>query len=454
MGDHMQSSKIFILSLMLGAMPCIRAEGTVIPEAEQVHVKQEVPEISALMFALPKDVEQTCTAPQKITASPEVSMAPIAVDLPATPEVSKIPESVPDDARQDQGRSSDEPKAVAHNVNFSVVRPKESAIAEHKIKICTEMRWNKIARLGVEGAKWSIGLFTAYKVLQSFGVIGGATPVHPQVSQKVEGTLDNNELHQRLADLELKVLKQGAVLSPSWFSLQWFKNAGYVLGEHLLAAIAAGTIYRSAEQYIHEGILHKGDISWFIGTKTNLLSSAELIPIVIPMELVMGSALPMGQLGGIFEKDMSLEQRAMLGKYAAMMLPQNNLKKTIFEELRSYAAALGESTTSDLDKQPIVLILSACNSLVAQIESILGFMEYKLESFSEAAKSEAASSVRYIYNVTNDFCQKIEGVFNNTTVDPKVRKNQAETVINSFKNDIARLLISFSRIEKDQNKDS
>jgi hypothetical protein len=346
-------------------------------------------------------------------------------------------------------------------INFNVTRPSESIIANHKAKIKTEMRWNQVARLGVTGAKWGIGAFTAYKIMQSFGVIGGSAPVQPVLPVKADlganaagvQEIDTKVLHERLIKAEQKLAKHESFLLPSFLSFQWFKNAGYVLSEHFLAAIAAATIYRATEQFINDGILHKGDISWFIGTKTNLLSNAELMPIVIPMAFVMESAVPLGQLGGVFEKDMSFDQKAMLGKYAAMMLPQNNLRKTIFEELRSYAAAIDDSTATALDRQPTELIVSACNSLVSQIESIIGFMEYKQESFSDAAKAEAASSGRYIFNVTNEFCQKIEAVFTNTTIDAKTRKNQAESVINSFKNDIARLLISFSRIEKDQSKE-
>ena len=224
------------------------------------------------------------------------------------------------------------------------------------------------------------------------------------------------------------------------------------MSEHLILGATANAIYQATEKYLSDRVFYPESIGWFVHTKTNLMTSAELIPIIVPMEFVMGSAMSLGQLGGIFQKDLSVEQRTQLGKYAVMMIPENSLRRSIFEELKGYAAALGDTTTPELDKQPIVLIVSACNSLVGQIESILAYIEYKKNAMMGNAAIEAVSASRYIFNTTAEFCQKMEAILNDPSLDCQARKNQAETAINSFKNEVGRTLISFARIESSSDK--
>ena len=337
---------------------------------------------------------------------------------------------------------------IRESDHSSIIRLNQATIQNKASQLKSAKTWNTVARYGVKGVAGLAALFLGYKILSGFG--GGAAKDSASLP---EGAIpDNANLHKRMLERELQCNKHEALISPSFFSLQYFKHLSVVLGEHLILGATANAIYQASERYLGDKVFYPESIGWFVHTKTNLMTSAELIPIVVPMELVMGSAMTLGQLGGIFQKDLTVDQRTQLGKYAALMIPQNNLRKSIFEELKGYAAALGDATNPGLDKQPVVLIVSACNNLVNQIESILGYIEYKKSYMTGNAENETASAVRYVFNATGEFCSKMETLLNDSQLDCQARKSQTETVINSFKNDIGRILISFARIESALDK--
>ena len=212
-----------------------------------------------------------------------------------------------------------------------------------------------------------------------------------------------------------------------------------------------GTLYNKTENYLNDAVFHPGTIGWFINTKTNLLSAVELMPIVMPMDLIMGSATTFNQLGISFAKDLSPEQRAQLGKYAALLLPQNNLKKSIFDELKSNAAACVDYRDPELESQSTSLLVSAANSLVQHVESVLGFIEYKRDKLPQEKRHEVDSSVRYLFNTTKQFCNDLQDLVNNKTLEIATRRNNMETLINTFKQEFGRIVISFSRIESEHH---
>src|SRR5581483_2699301 len=101
-------------------------------------------------------------------------------------------------------------------LRFCVFRLNDAAIVGHTESIRKEMRWNKVARLGVEGAKWGIGIFTAYKILQSFGLIGGAAGAPAKVqenSSTVPAQMDQAAMQQKILELDAKVAYQAKVIS-------------------------------------------------------------------------------------------------------------------------------------------------------------------------------------------------------------------------------------------------
>lgn len=286
--------------------------------------------------------------------------------------------------------SSSQDKQEYPVVSINTIR--EEVVAEHKTSIAKSMYWNKVARYGVKGAAVVGGVLVGYQVLKSLGLVG-ATPqvpavaatavVVPAASEVVTSaaTFDAEKLTQRLAQLEENV-------SPKLLSYKWFKHMGFLLGEHLVLGIAAGSLYAAAEGYVKESVFHPGSIGWFVHTNTKLMST--------------------------------------------------------LDELKQYAAVID---ADDCKERRAYFIVSGCNSIVRNMEVVLGFLEYKQEFLKGTQAADGIKVNRYVYNITNEFCQKVSTLLADDSLDGQKRKAQMESALNFFKSEVGRLLISFSRIE-------
>lgn len=196
-------------------------------------------------------------------------------------------------------------------------------------------------------------------------------------------------LAARLAKLE-----EGT--SQPFGSLRWFKHMGALFGEHLMIGVAAQAVAMKTQEYIEIQIFHPGSVVWF-------------------------------------------------------MLERTKFGPTL-KEIEQYAIILDapQAVSEESARMHRFFMVSACNNLVKDIESIIGFMQYRQTKLSETVALEAGTTTRYIFNLTGEFSTKMNDLLNNTTLDTKTLRSQVESCINNLKSEMHRVLVSFSRIELQQ----
>lgn len=122
---------------------------------------------------------------------------------------------------------------------------------------------------------------------------------------------------------------------------------------------------------------------------------------------------------------------------------------TVMEELKQYVLVLdGPATKSEQNKAMYdYFIISAINSVVVHLESIIGFVDYKQTLVADDLAAQMGHISRYLFNITNQFCHDVDELLANKEIEPRLRKAKMESMVNELRGEVARIVVSFSRIE-------
>lgn len=268
----------------------------------------------------------------------------------------------------------------------TINRVQEEVMSKHKVAIQSIVTSNKYKSYGIKGAVAVVLAYLAYKSYQAW-----ISPELPALDLDIARIPHSAEGFTQLKQVVMQN-RDGAVASfGSWL---WFKRNGALLRDHILSTLAATSIWATGEKYL-QSVDHPDSIDWFTNTHTNFMPTIE----------------ELRQLGIVLDSPQYIEQG-----------PAMHAK----------------------------LIVMVCNSLIAQLEHILAYMEYRQEQFKGTAAHDVAELIRYTFNCTNEFAGRIEGVLNDTNPDGKMRRQGFENAVDGFKRELARTLMRYRHAEREQ----
>lgn len=294
-------------------------------------------------------------------------------------------------------------------------RVQVSAIENHKSTLKNELFYKNITRVG---AKSLAVLAMAYMLYSS---------ISPWLNQPERPAIVPGVIP---ADIGTRVDALWDKVSPSFFSLQWFKNNGAYIANSLVV----GTVASAGASVIgdfNKAVMHPDSLEWFVQNKTNLF---DLLPFQMdPRSLMNG-----------FPMDLQM--------HMMMLKNQDRIKKSTIEELREYLSALEafDSISQENKAMSIYFIQSTCNSMVSSLELILGFMALKQDQAPEALATEIGSHINYIVHSINTFCTKLEVTLEDSAIDYLKKKQECVSALSSLKGELHRVCMRFVAIEREQ----
>jgi len=249
---------------------------------------------------------------------------------------------------------------------------------------------NRFKRYGINGVAVVGAALTIYSLLNGF-----ISREEKSDNKKVDPVAEpiyatRSEIKSLQEDFE----KYKESISPKFLSLSWFKQEGSAWGSLLLRLASAQIIFSKVGEYLKKDLLHDnyGTYKWFSQKKSLVEPLAELRQYVLVLD---GPA--------------SLE-----GKNKIMYYNR---------------------------------IVSAINSFVDRMESIIAFVLYKNSLIKDGQGTEVAEIGRYLFNTTHEFCSKVDALLKDEQLDVPTRKSTMESLVNDLNGGIGRLLASFARIE-------
>lgn len=304
---------------------------------------------------------------------------------------------------------------------IKLIRAQEENIAQNRDALQSGQIYKKILRTTIKVAAGLGIIYWAYSHIYPW--IVPAAPVQPIAVPEIPADLAKwtNEMTQTVNGLRDAVL-------PSTFSWEWFKaNAASI--RNLLLAQSAASMAGAGFVALDKAVLHPDTLEWYVHNKTNL---TDLLP---------------------YQIDLKSSSMMDLQMYAMMLKNQDRLRKSTLEELRDYVSALEalDSMNEENKAMNIYLIKSTCNSMVGQIESILGFMAMRHDTVSEALGIEIASHVRYLLNCTNAFCDKLDALLADQAIQGQKKKQDLTNALSELKGEIRRVITRFVAIERGNN---
>jgi len=199
--------------------------------------------------------------------------------------------------------------------------------------------------------------------------------------------LDNQQLTDKVRRLEMKLKKQ---LSASWFSQKWLKKISSGVLNTLLSTVT-GSFLGSA--------LNKAFASYDCFSDIDLFLKKRLSGLSVLDELIYNAKIV----------DVAKQERC-------------------------------KSLSGKRDR-----FIVACQNVVPFVEQVIAFMEYKIDQFANnmvsLSKEEKAIPV-YLFDCTQDFCQKIESYLIGKETNDSFMFLAAE-----FKEEVARCVKSFKYLE-------
>lgn len=292
-------------------------------------------------------------------------------------------------------------------------RVQEEHIASNKAMLKKDALYTKATRIGAKSLAVLAGAYIVWSYVSPW-----VYPAAPNVVA-TPGALPAN-LTERLVQLEQTV-------APSLLSWQWFKNnASYITNS--LVTMGTVTVAGNAVGDFNRAVFHPDSIEWFVQNKTTL---ADLAP---------------------YQIDLRYSSMMDLQMYAMALKKQDLIKKSTIEELKDHLGALDSMQGMSEENRAMIryLITTSCNSMVAGIELILGFMAFKQENASGAVVDEIETNIRYLRNCSNNFCDKLEVLLADCTIEEKKKKSDSIDALNALKGELRRLINRFSVIEREQ----
>lgn len=306
------------------------------------------------------------------------------------------------------------PEAVVNSITVSLAHVQESSIQAHKTTLKNDLFYKKITRIGTKSLAAMALIYVLYGYISPWLYKDNKPAVIPGVIP---------------ADTGAQLEGLWKIVDPGMFSWQWFKNNGKSIANSLVAGTvaSAGAVVAGDVQ---KAVFHPDSLEWYVQNKTNL---GDLLPFQIDARALMNGFPPME-----------------LQMHMTLLKNHDRLKKSTIEELREYINALECAELASEKEMTINLIQSTCNSMVASLENILGFMALKQDSASEATSQEIESHIRYVINSTNLFCDKLALILMDQTLDSQKKKQNSISALSSLKGELHRICMRFVSIEREQ----
>ncbi|MDR3550899.1 MAG: hypothetical protein P4L31_05760 [Candidatus Babeliales bacterium] len=265
--------------------------------------------------------------------------------------------------------------------------PQCSEIQKRTGEIRRELLMARIKQSGFQAvALMSISL-AAFKIIQ-----GGYQILHPApVVQESIAVSSWQEVGPGI----IASMKR---LIPPFLSFDWFKYMGGYGIDGFMMVIVGQAVASKMNTYLSQDLFHPdhGSMKWFAKNKTSFLD--------------------------------------------------------IMEELKQYVLVLdGPATKSQQNKEMYdYFIISSVNNAVVHVESIIGFIDYKQSLVSDELATQMAHISRYLFNVTDQFCHDVDELLVRNDIEPCQRKAKMESMTNDLRTEVARIIVSFARIEAEQ----